>query len=439
MKKQPTVILIFSFLSLIIIGTCLLKLPFAVESTQSIGWLDAIFTATSAVCVTGLVVVDTADTFSLFGEIIIITLIQLGGLGSMTVASFIFLLFGRSISFKEKLILREAFNLDSMNEISRLIKRIVIYAITIESIGALLLTSRFIQDMPFSKAIYYGIFHSVSNFNNAGFDLFGQFRSLTSYVNDPVVSLTIMSLIILGGLGFLVLDDLVLYKLRRTLSLHSKIVLSMTGFLITIGTLAILFFEWSNTETIGTFSLPEKILAALFHSVTPRTAGANTLLMDELTIPTLAITIVLMFIGAGSGSTASGVKVSTVAILAATVWSQLKGEPETILFKRAISTELILKSFTLVSCSALWVFCVTIVLSITTDGYPFIVYLFEATSAFGTVGLSLGLTPHLTDVSQWMIIATMFIGRIGTLTILFVLLQKKKNSYRHPSGTIYIG
>lgn len=437
MVKKPTLILMASFVGLILLGGCLLKLPFA--TTAPISWLDALFTATSAVCVTGLVVMDTADSFTTFGEIVILSLIQLGGLGFMTVSSFLLLFFKRRVSLQDKLILQESFNAHSTEQAFYLLKRIVMYTLIIELIGAVILAIRFSFDMPVTKAMYYGIFHAISMFNNAGFDLFGNFSSLVGYQGDIVVVFTVCSLILFGGLGFIVIDELRHFRAKKRLSLHSKVILSMTAFLVIGGTIAVWFFETRSGGVLVNATLKEQFLGALFHSVTPRTAGANTLPMNELTIPTLLMTIVFMFIGGGSGSTAGGVKIATITVLAAVIWSQLRGTNETILWKRTISHSLVLKAFTLVSCSAIWVFITTIVLAMTTDGYTMITYLFEATSAFGTVGLSLGITPMLSPASEVMIMLTMFIGRLGTLTILFVLLARPANRFRYPNENLMIG
>ncbi|MGD2197404.1 TrkH family potassium uptake protein [Lysinibacillus fusiformis] len=437
---DPAKILVLGFAILIFIGAFLLTLPIATEDGKGLAFLDALFTATSATCVTGLVVVDTGDTFSLFGEMVILILIQVGGLGFMTFATFLFVLLGKKISLKERLLLKEAFNTNSTAGVVRLVKRILIFTVITECIGGILLAVRFSFDMPIGQAVYFGFFHAISNFNNAGFDLMGEFNSLTDYVDDPIVVLTICSLIILGGLGFIVINELYEYRQIRAFSVHTKVVLSTTLILIVGATILIFFFEYSNVKTLGPLSPTGKGLGALFHSVTPRTAGANTLSMGDLTHATLFLTIFLMFIGGGSGSTAGGIKVTTFAVLIITALSQLKGKEEVVLFKRRIVIENILKALTVAMSGIMIVVVVTFMLSITEKGYVFIMYLFEATSAFGTVGLSMGLTPELSPIGRFIIILTMFVGRLGPLTLGFAITKRRKQeAYRRPKGKIMIG
>jgi trk system potassium uptake protein TrkH len=442
MKKflNPPKILVLGFAAVILIGTLLLTLPIATEDGYGLPFLDALFTATSATCVTGLVVVDTGDTFSTFGELVILSLIQIGGLGFMTFATFLFLLLGKKISLKERLLLKEAFNNIQLAGIVRLVKRILIFTAAIEIIGGVILSIRFSYDMPIGKAIYYGFFHAISNFNNAGFDLMGEYRSLTPYVDDPFVVLTVCTLITLGGLGFIVMNELYEYRETRRLSMHTKVVLTTTLILTVGSTILIFLFEYGNDKTLGPLSEAGKILGALFHGVTPRTAGSNTLPIADLTHSTLFLTIILMFIGAGSGSTAGGIKITTFAVLMATFWSQIKGNEDVVLFRRRIVIETILKAFTVAISGLIIVIIVTLLLSITDKGQNFIMYLFEATSAFGTVGLSMGLTPELSPIGRILIIFTMFAGRLGPLTLGFAITRRRTSKgFQHPKGNLMIG
>lgn len=436
----PPKILVLGFVIVIFIGAILLTLPSATEDGKGLPFLEALFTSTSATCVTGLIVVDTGDTFSLFGELVIITLIQVGGLGFMTFATLLFMLLGKKISFKERLLLKEAFNNISTAGMVKLVKRILIFTAIIEGIGGIILSIRFSYDFPIRQAIYFGFFHAISNFNNAGFDLMGGFRSLTPYVADPTVVITISSLISLGGLGFVVMNELYEYRETRRLSVHTKVVL-MTSLILTVGpTILIFLFEFGNEKTIGSLSFVGKSLGAIFQAVSPRTAGSNTLPIADLTHPTLFLTIILMFIGAGSGSTAGGIKITTFAVLMATVWSQLKGKEDVVLFKRRIMIETILKALTVATSGALIVMLVTFLLSITEKGSVFIMYLFEAASAFGTVGLSMGLTPELSTLGRFLIIFTMFIGRLGPLTLAFAITKRRRQeAFHHPKGNLMIG
>ncbi|GLC89093.1 TrkH family potassium uptake protein [Lysinibacillus piscis] len=439
-SHNPSKILVIGFATFILIGTFLLTLPIATESDESLPFLDALFTATSAMCVTGLVVVDTGDTFSTFGEIVILTLIQLGGLGFMTFATFFFTVLGKKISLKDRLLLKEAFNASSTENIAILVKRILIFTALTESMGAIILAIRFSFDMPVKQAIYYGIFHAISMFNNAGFDIMGEFKSLTLYADDPTVVLTVCTLILLGGLGFIVINELYEYRQIKRLSVHAKIVLSTTLILVVGAAIFIFLFEYGNDKTLGPLSPVGKILGALFHSVSPRTAGANTLAMGDLTHATLFLTIFLMFIGGGSGSTAGGIKLSTFAVLMVTAFSQLQGKEDVVIFRHRIVVGTILKALTVVMSGLMIVVTVTFLLSITEHGHAFIMYLFEATSAFGTVGLSMGLTPELSPIGRIFIIVTMFIGRLGPLTLGFAISQKRrKEAFQRPKGNIMIG
>ncbi|OEC00481.1 ATP synthase subunit J [Lysinibacillus sphaericus] len=437
---SPPKILVLGFAIIIFIGACLLTLPIATENGNGLPFLNAVFTATSATCVTGLIVVDTGDTFTMFGEIVILALIQIGGLGFMTFATLFFLLLGKKISLKERLLLKEAFNNISMAGLVKLVKRILLFTALIELIGGLILSIRFSFDMPIGKAIYFGFFHSISNFNNAGFDLMGGFQGLTAYVADPFVVLTICALITIGGLGFIVMNELYEYRETKRLSVHSKIVLSATVILTVGSTLLIFLFEYTNSKTIGDLTGMGKILGSFYQAVTPRTAGSNTLPIGDLTHSTLFLTILLMFIGAGSGSTAGGIKITTFAVLAATLWAQIRGKEDVVLFRRRIVIETILKALTVAMCGMVIVVFVTIFLSITEQKHSFMMYLFEATSAFGTVGLSMGLTPELTPAGRIVIILTMFAGRLGPLTIAFAITKRRKpEAFHHPKGNIMIG
>ena len=437
---NPSKILVLGFAVLILLGALMLTFPFATEDGDGLSWLDALFTATSATCVTGLVVVDTADTFSLFGELVIISLIQIGGLGFMTFATLILLLLGKKISLKERLVLKEAYNNETLSGLVKLVKRILIFTAVIELTGGFILAIRFSYDMPIGQSFYYGFWHAISNFNNAGFDLMGGFNSLTRYVDDPVVVLTICSLITLGGLGFIVLNELYEYRKNKRFSVHAKIIFVMTGILTIGGTALIFLFEYENSQTLGTLSPIGKVLGALFQSVTPRTAGANTLPIADMTQPALFLIIFLMYVGAGSGSTAGGVKISTMAVLFATAWAQIKGRSDVVIFSRRIVVETILKALTVALAGFLIVTFVTLILTITESGHEFILYLFEATSAFGTVGLSMGLTPVLSAVGRIAVMLTMFAGRLGPLTIAFAISKRQRqDSTRHPKGNILIG
>ncbi|BBW98255.1 K+ transporter Trk [Geobacillus subterraneus] len=437
---DPPKILVLGFALIILAGALLLTIPMATVNGKGLPFLDALFTATSATCVTGLVVVDTGTTFTLFGQLVILALIQVGGLGFMTFATLFAFLLGKRISLKERLLLQEALNQLTIEGIVRLVKRIFIFTIVIEGVGGVLLSLRFALDMPVGRAIYFGFFHAISNFNNAGFDLMGEFRSLTGYVDDPVVSLVVPLLIILGGIGFIVMNEVYEYRQTRRLSLHTKVVVVTTGWLLLASMALILLLEWNNPKTMGPLSLSGKLLSAFYQAVTPRTSGSNTLNIPDLTQPTLFLIIFLMFVGASPGSTGGGIKTTTFTTLLGAVWSQIRGKEDVVLFRNRIIYDTVYKSLTVTMSGLFVVMLVTMVLTVTESGKDFLMILFEATSAFGTVGLSMGLTPELSPLGKMFIILTMFAGRVGPLTIAYaVTLRRQPDPFRYPKGRMMIG
>ncbi|MCE3203003.1 TrkH family potassium uptake protein [Paenibacillus sonchi] len=439
LKLSPPQILVLGFAAVILTGTLLLMLPVSSASGESLKFIDALFTATSATCVTGLVVVDTGTYFTVFGQIVIMVLIQVGGLGFMTMATLFALVLKRRISLRDRLILQEAMNQSSMEGIVRLIRKVLIYSLVIEAAAAALFALRWAYDMPFGRAVYFGVFHAVSLFNNAGFDLFGEYRSLTGYVSDPVVNLVAMFLIVSGGIGFIVMSDLVDYRRTRRLSLHSKVVLSMTAALIVIGTVVIFVFEFTNTRTLGPLNFGGKIWAAFFQSVTPRTAGANTVDIAGLRQASQFFIVILMFIGASPGSTGGGIKTTTFTLMIGAVISMLRGREDIVLFRYRLAQERVFKALTITLLALLLIVSVSMVLS-TTEDRAFLMILFETTSAFATVGLSMGLTPELSQVGKILICLTMFAGRLGLLTLAYAIGPKKgKQLYKYPEGKMIIG
>ncbi|OAB46318.1 TrkH family potassium uptake protein [Paenibacillus glacialis] len=427
------------FASIILLGTLLLTLPISNTTGKPLAFIDALFTATSATCVTGLVVQDTGTFFSTFGQVVIIMLIQVGGLGFMTMATLFALILKRRISLRDRLLLQEAMNQNTVEGIVRLIRKVLLFSLIIEGAAAVLLTIRWSMDMPFGQALYFGIFHAISMFNNAGFDLFGDFRSLTGYVYDPIVNFVVMFLIVSGGIGFIVLSDLVDFKKTRRISLHSKVVLSMTAFLIVFGAVVIFVFEYSNPRTLGSLNWGGKILGAFFQSVTPRTAGANTLDLGGMRQASQFFIIILMFIGASPGSTGGGIKTTTFTIIIGAVISMLRGRDDIVLFRYRLAQERIFKALTITLIALLLVMSVAMILS-TTEDSSFLMILYETTSAFATVGLTMGLTTKLSLIGKILISLMMFAGRLGPLTMAYALGPKKgKELYRHPEGKIIIG
>lgn len=443
-KITPTQMIVIGFATIIFAGAMLLNLPIASRSGQPVGLVNAIFTATSAVCVTGLVVVDTGTYWTAFGQVIIALLIQIGGLGFMTMSTLFALLLGRKITLRERLLIQESLNQFDLEGLVRLTKNIIIATFTIELAGAIIYSLVFIPEYGIKKGIAFGAFHAVTAFCNAGFDLIGDFRSFTPYVNNHVINLNTMALIIIGGLGFSVWTDI--YRVVRersfkNLSLHSKIVLSATILLIVFGAVFIFIAEINNPDTLSNLPVSGKVLASFFHSVTPRTAGFNTLDTASLSMPTKFMTIILMFIGGSPGSTAGGIKTATVAILIITVISVVRGKDDAEVFERHLPKYLVYRALSVASISLTLVIFVTMVLSITEQA-DFLTLFFEATSAFGTVGLSCNFTPQLSTPGRVIISMTMFAGRVGPLTLILAFARRairNKGNVKYPEDRIMVG
>ncbi|MHB8126061.1 MAG: TrkH family potassium uptake protein [Desulfitobacteriaceae bacterium] len=436
----PSRVLVLGFASVILLGALFLTLPQATRDGNGLHFLNALFTSTSAVCVTGLVVVDTATTFTLFGQSVILLLIQVGGLGFMTFATLFAIILGKKITLKERLVLQEALNQVSLEGIVRLAKSVIQISFAIEAVGALILALRWSCDFGWSKALYYGLFHAISAFNNAGFDLFGNFSSLTAYVGDPLTNITIMLLIISGGLGFTVLVNIYSFR-EKKFTLHSRIVLQVSGILIFLGAGIIFMLEYTNPLTLGPLPLGTKVLAAFFQAVTPRTAGFNTINIANMKETTLLFIIILMFIGASPGSTGGGIKITTFVSIIFSVLSTYRSDSHVVIKGRTLPDTIIRKALAITTSAALLIFFMTFILSITEKANLFHL-LFEVTSAFGTVGLSIGSTLILSAFGKVAIILTMFSGRVGTLTLVYFLSQKANKSSVHikyPDERIIIG
>ena len=438
-KLNPTRILAIGFLSLILIGTILLMLPISTNEGHELSFIDALFEATSAVCVTGLVVVDTETTFTVFGEMVLLFLIQIGGLGFMTIGVIIAIFLGKNIGLKGRLLIQESLNQLSLEGMVRLVKFVLIFTFIIEGIGAVVLSVRWANEFGFPQSIYYGIFHSISAFNNAGFDILGDFRSMTEYVGDFTIITTLSSLLIIGGIGYTVILDIWKKKSFKKLSLHTKLVLWITLIFNVLGTLLILVLEYNNPGTLGELSIKDKILGAYFHGVVPRTAGFNSLNMPELTMSSQFVTIMLMFIGGGSGGTAGGIKVTTFVIILLAVWNLIRGNDDVNIMERRLPKDLVYRAFAITVYSVGIVSLMIFILTITEEA-PLNFILFEVISAFGTVGMSLGLTPELSTMGKTVIIILMFIGRLGPLTLAFALAKKNnKLPYKYAEEKIMIG
>lgn len=440
-KLNYTEIIVLGTLMLILTGAVLLSLPISSKEGVSTPFVDSLFTAASAFCVTGLVVYDTYTHWSLFGQIIIIALIQVGGLGFMTVITLFSMFLRRKIGLKERRLLMESANTLKIGGIVLLIKKILIRTFIFESIGAILLTMRFYPRMGFSEGLYNGVFHSVSAFCNAGFDLmgkYGQFSSLTTYMDDAVVNFTIMSLIAIGGIGFVVWDDIAENLMNfKKYHLHSKIVLVTTSVLI-FGGAAIFFFIEAGHSMSG-FTIHEKILASLFQSITPRTAGYNTINLNLLSEGGSLLTMLLMIIGGSPGSTAGGIKVTTFVVLLISTWASAKQSSDITIFKRRLETDS-LKKACAITVIYISVSFMAIMLISAAQNFSLKEIMFEVFSAIGTVGLTLGITPQLNVFSKIIIILLMYSGKVGVLSMVAVLAEKKEPSHLcRPYEKIIIG
>lgn len=438
--NRPANIIFFSFISVILVGTVLLLLPFSSKTNSPIHFVDALFTSTSATCVTGLIVFDTASNWTTFGQVVILILIQIGGLGLITLATFFTTMMGKKVGLKGHIAAQEQINHISFTGILSLIKKVIIATLVIESIGTIILSFRFVPEFG-TKGIYMGLFHAVSAFCNAGFDIMGNFTSLTGYSSDYLVIFTISALVIVGGLGFMVWQDIINSRKIRSMLLHTKIVLSMTIVLLVSGTIFFLIFESTNPATLGEYGFIGKLSNSFFMSVTTRTAGFNTIPLNDMSEISKIFTNIFMFIGAAPGSTAGGVKVTTIGILLAVMISQIRGRQETLIYSKRISQQVIMKALTIIGLGCLWVVITTTVL-FGLEGGNFISVLYEVTSAFGTVGLSTGITPSLSIISKLIIMLTMFLGRIGPLTFAISITIKSADYNIHvirPEGKVVVG
>lgn len=437
--SPPQIITLF-FVLMILVGTVLLSLPLSSTSGTSIGFLDALFTATSAVCVNGLAVLDTGATFSLFGQIVLLILIQIGGIGFMTLGVVIAILLGKRIGLKQRLLIQQTTQSFSAQGLIKLSLYIVFISLSFEMIGAIVLAFRWMEELGLGRALYYGLFHSISAFNNAGFALWSD--SLRSFTEDPVINVTIVTLFVFGGLGYIVIVELFQKRSWRKFTLHTKIVLVTSITLLISGFLFILTLESLNPATFGTLTLKERILAAFFQSATPRSAGFHTIEIESMLSASQLILIVLMFIGASSGGTGGGIKTNTFVVLVLATIYTLRGGGPIHIFHRTIPTDAVMRALAVVTSSIAFVFLVALLLSMTEGMLEenFLEVLFEATSAFSTTGLSMGLTSQLSPVGKLIVIFTMFIGRLGPLTLAYALAKKTKSSkWNYPEDHILIG
>lgn len=443
----PPQALAVGFALLILIGTVLLALPVSQAPGQRLSLGDALFMATSAVCVTGLAVVDVSTTFSTFGEIVILLLVQAGGLGIMSLSAMMFLLTGRRIGLQERLMMQEALGSFSIAGVVRLTRAIITATLAIEAVGALVLFLCFLKYYPPGQALYFGIFHAVTAFNNAGFDLTSQ--SLRIFQRDPVVLLVVAGLILLGGMGFVVLQDVWRKRRWEGFSLQTRIVLVVTGLLVGAATLVVLALEWANPATLGALPLPDKVLNAFFTAVTFRTAGFESIPTASMAHAALLVAMVLMFIGGSPGGTGGGIRTTTFAVIVLAVRATVRGAEEIQALGRRLPRELLDRAIAIAAMAMAVITGVGGLLLVTeghlvsAPGNPFSVadVLFESTSAFTTMGLSTGVTPHLSLSGRLLLTLTMYVGRIGPLTAAVALAQRRRERAHidYPEERVMIG
>lgn len=452
MKKQrrsisTTHAILLSFVAVILVGAGLLSLPISAANGQSVSFLDALFTATTSTCVTGLVVAPTVSTWSVFGQAVILGLIEVGGLGVITVMSAVMILLHKKMGIGDRLLLQDAFNLNSLSGIVRFVKKVVVGTLVIEGAGALMYMTVFVPEFG-ARGIWISVFTSVSAFCNAGIDIIAE-NSLCNYATDPVVNLVTSALIVLGGIGYVVWWD-VLEGLRRVFSrrgpffsrlmLHTKIALAATAVLIVSGAALILCFEYNNPATLQNHSLWEKIQIAFFQSVTTRTAGFASIPQENLTGASALVCLLWMFIGGSPAGTAGGVKTVTFVLLIASAISGIRNKEDTELFGRRLKKEAVTKAAAVLCMAFATVFVSTVLLSTVTDA-PVLDVMYETVSATATVGLSRGMTPSLGMAGKWILIVTMYLGRVGPISSAIALNWNKQNpnSVRNPTEDVIVG
>lgn len=444
-RIRPAGMMVLGFGSVILIGALLLMTPLASNSGTSTSFIDCLFTATSAVCVTGLVVVDTSLHWSVFGKIVIILLIQIGGLGFMSISAAIAIVFKRKINLRQRILIKEALNQNQLSGSVRLIIYVIKYTFIIEFIGSLILSTVFIPKFGLAKGIAYSVFHSISAFCNAGFDLLGrssgEYTSLVSFYNNPIIVFTISSLIILGGIGFGVMVCAIKKKRFKQFDLSSKLALITTISLILIGTALIFFGEFNNPASIGNMNIWDKFQVSYFQSVTTRTAGFGTVDFSTLRESTLFVMIILMFIGASPASTGGGIKTTTLAVIVLAIRAFMKDQDEITVFKKRINKYTFRKALGVFGVAIATVVTGTYLINVT-QGHEFnlLASAFEVSSAFATVGLSVAGSYNLNIFGKLLIIALMFAGRVGSLTVFAMFIHDPEpNSVRYPEAKILVG
>lgn len=440
---SPTQSIAVVFAVIILLGALLLTLPVASRDGVSCGFRPALFTATSATCVTGLVLYDTWTQWSAFGQVVILCMIEIGGLGFMTAASFVILMFRRRVGLKQRLLMAQALSVSDMESVVKLQKWALFGSLGIQFAGAVVLFIRFLPEFGLEKAVWWSIFHSISAFCNAGFDVFGSVApgaSMMAFNTDPVVCITVMLLIVVGGLGFFVWEEVARLHSWKKFSVYTKLVLLMSGALIIGGALCFCILEWNNPETLGAMTVPQKILNGFFQSVTVRTAGFVSVNQGELTEAGKAFSIVLMLIGGSSGSTAGGVKTVTIVVLLLFLWSRIRGRSTVCVFKRTIPDRQVMDAMTIVSILVVFALFGGVVISATSN-VGFTDALYESVSALATVGLTAGVTASLSIPAQILIMIFMYFGRVGVLTLSlgFLMGSKAEERFKYAYTNLLIG
>jgi trk/ktr system potassium uptake protein len=439
LARHPAQLIVGAFAIAAFAGSGILMLPAATVESGGASFLTALFTSVSSICVTGLIVVDTATYWSEFGQAVIMVLIQIGGLGIMTLTSLLVFLVAKRLGLRGRLIAQAETSAAALSDVRRLVYGVVTLSLVFEAIAATVLFIRFLTGYDYSvgRALWHAVFHAITAFNNAGFALYSD--NLIGFVSDGWISVTISLAVIAGGLGFPVWLELFRIRSPRRWTLHTKLTLLVTGFLLALGTLAILGFEWSNDGTLGPLGVPGKLLAAFFQGVQPRTAGFNTIDPGEMGFESLLVSDILMFVGTGSGSTGGGIKVTTFALLALMVWAEVRGEPSVNAFGRRIPENVQRQAFAVAFIALNAVVIGTLVL-MATSAFTLSQALYEALSAFGTVGLSTGITADLGTAGQWVLIMLMYLGRVGPHTLGVALaLRERERHYRFPEDRPIIG
>lgn len=433
--SEPKIIL-GSFISILVPAAVLLTLP--VFSVSGLSFTDALFTATSAISVTGLGVVDTGQHFTIEGQILLLILMQIGGLGQMTLSAILLYIFGVRLSLKQQAVAKEALGQDKNVNLKKLVIKIFIFAHIAELIGMIILAFSWVPELGWGKGLYYSLFHAVSAFNNAGFSLFSD--SMMGYVSAPAVVVPLAALFILGGLGFTVVGDVTAnwQKGFRGFNLHTKIMLTATPLLLLFGTLMFWLLEHNNPATMGNLTAEGQWLAAFFQSATARTAGFNSVDISQLTQPALLIMIILMLIGAGSASTGGGIKVSTFVVAIAATWAFLRQKQHTVLFRRTISWPKVTRALAIIVVSGI-ILTLSMFLLMVTEKATFGQVMFEVISAFATVGVSAGLTAELSEPGKYIMVVIMIIGRIGPLTLAYMLAKPKPTLLKYPEDNVLTG